>query len=194
MLVRQRNYKLEFRKEITISDIFSFLAFVLSCFALWYSTQSDNAHIIKGGDLPYNINIKDNRLIILPIELFNTGKKAVLLEHFLMSKTIDSILFSSENKILPTNTVNYEIYISEERIDSLNDLNSIRKFELPIYNIRSLIKTETSYNFYIIIVLKNNKVDNQLIDPLINFNITFSNGQIIKINDKISNTILERNQ
>jgi hypothetical protein len=185
---------LEFKKEITISDIFSFLALVISGFALWYSTQSNNAHIIKGGDLPYNINIKDNRLVILPIELYNTGKEAVLLEHFLISKTLDSILFSSDNKILPTNSVNYEIYVSEERIDSLNDLKRTRKFEIPIYNIRSLIKPDTSYNFYIIIVLKNNKIDNQLIDPLINFNITFSNGQIIKVNDKLSNKTLERNK
>lgn len=160
---------------------------MISGLALWYSTQSNNAHIIKGGDLPYNINTKEKRLVVLPIELYNTGKEAVILEHFLISKTLDTILFSSENTILPINSVNYEMYVSEELIDSLNDLKRARKFEIPIYNIRSLIKADESYTFYIIIVLKDNKIDNQLIDPLINFNIKFSNGQIIKVNDKLSN-------
>lgn len=162
---------------------------MISGFALYYSTQSNNPHIILSGDLPYMIIGEEQQLAVLPIELYNTGKEAVLLQHLLETDYIDTILFVTNGKILSPKAVDYVLYASEYKVDSFKDLKKLRKFELPMYNLKQLIKSNESYKFNIVVAIKSTIP----LSPLISFDIQFSNGQVVQIRSKLSNKTLERN-
>ncbi|MEC4724278.1 hypothetical protein HWQ46_01785 [Shewanella sp. D64] len=186
---------IKFKNEVGIAEVFSFLALVISGFALFESSKANDGFIVEGGGLVQTALIHDDEsnqcqmLLAFPHNFHNSGKKSVSLKQLTPSKDLNTVFFTSSGGEHELNSLLYFSKSGEEGIPQEWHLQvkSMREFK-PSYNhISDLIKPGESYNFYTVISVNLSDIiiqENSF--AYLAFNAIFSNGQEFTRNNAVS--------
>ena len=184
---------MKFRREFGLSEIISLGALVLSGFALWYSSQSNEGHIIQGGGAVQLATLKESGCVYamsFPVEFHNSGKKAVALKQLTPIESISTVLISLDNKF--EKNIKYKIYLSNSGIGPvpmlwLQKIHAQKEFEPSYKHIDDLIHPGDSYRFNVILLIEPYSQINGYSKPtvFVGFNAVFSNGQNLPVRTSV---------
>ena len=184
---------MKFRKEFGLSEIISLGALVLSGFAFWYSSQSNEGHIIQGGGAVQLATIKESGCVYamsFPVEFHNSGKKAVALKQLTPPDSVSIVLISLDKTI--DKSIKYKIYLSNSGIGPvptlwLQKIHAQHEFEPSYKHIDNLIYPGDSYRFNVILLIEPYSQLKGHLKPVafVAFNAVFSNGQNLPIRTSV---------
>lgn len=180
---------MKFRREFGVSEIISLGALVLSGFAFWYSSQSNQGFIIQGGGAVQVATLKESGCVYamaFPVEFHNSGRKAVALKQLTPTESTSTVLISLDNKI--DVNIRYKIYLSNAGTGPvpmlwLKKIHALQEFEPSYKHIDDLIYPGDSYRFNVILLVEPYAQLKGYSNPtaFIGFNAVFSNGQNLPI-------------